>query len=128
MAYRDPKVQLTYGQFRMSGAGTVGWARDYPAEVKAARSYRGYDWIATHLRTFRYGLWRRLQRHHLNDPQTGAPHTAHTTNPVPIWWVHAGRAGRRLRDGGLADIAPTVLDLMGLPAPAEMTGRSLLSE
>jgi 2,3-bisphosphoglycerate-independent phosphoglycerate mutase len=60
------------------------------------------------------------------DPETGEPHTAHTTNPVPIWWVTRDSGGRRLRDGGLADIAPTILDLLGLPVPPEMTGRSLL--
>ena len=60
------------------------------------------------------------------DPETGEPHTAHTTNPVPVWWVTADPAGRRLRDGGLADVAPTVLELLGLPRPAEMTGRSLV--
>ena len=51
------------------------------------------------------------------------PHTAHTHGPVPA--VLAGAPGMALRDGGLADIAPTVLDLMGLPAPASMTGRSM---
>ena len=51
------------------------------------------------------------------------PHTAHTHGPVPA--VLVGAPGMALRDGGLADIAPTVLDLMGLPAPAAMTGRSL---
>jgi 2,3-bisphosphoglycerate-independent phosphoglycerate mutase len=60
------------------------------------------------------------------DPETGEPHTAHTTNPVPIWWITRDARGRRLRDGGLADVAPTVLELLGLPAPPEMTGRSLL--
>jgi 2,3-bisphosphoglycerate-independent phosphoglycerate mutase len=60
------------------------------------------------------------------DPETGEPHTAHTTNPVPIWWITPDARGRRLRDGGLADVAPTVLELMGIPAPPEMTGRSLL--
>jgi len=60
------------------------------------------------------------------DPETGEPHTAHTTNPVPIWWATRHAAGRRLRDGGLADVAPTLLDLLGLPAPREMTGRSLI--
>jgi 2,3-bisphosphoglycerate-independent phosphoglycerate mutase len=60
------------------------------------------------------------------DPGTGEPHTAHTTNPVPIWWVTRHARGRRLRDGGLADVAPTLLELLGLPAPAEMTGRSLI--
>ncbi len=61
------------------------------------------------------------------DPETGGPHTAHTTNLVPVM-VQGGPAGAALRDGRLADLAPTVLDLMGLEPPAEMTGRSLLSE
>jgi 2,3-bisphosphoglycerate-independent phosphoglycerate mutase len=60
------------------------------------------------------------------DPDTGGPHTAHTTNPVPIWWVTRDPEGRRLRDGTLADLAPTILELLGLPVPEEMTGRSLL--
>lgn len=60
------------------------------------------------------------------DPVTGGPHTAHTTNPVPVILV-GGPADAHLRDGGkLADLAPTVLALMGLPQPEEMTGRSLL--
>jgi 2,3-bisphosphoglycerate-independent phosphoglycerate mutase len=60
------------------------------------------------------------------DPDTGGPHTAHTTNPVPLWWVTSAAGGRHLRDGGLSDIAPTLLDLLGLPIPEEMTGRSLI--
>jgi 2,3-bisphosphoglycerate-independent phosphoglycerate mutase len=63
------------------------------------------------------------------DPVNRAPHTSHTLNRVEYFVVGEDfAAGRtRLREGGrLADIAPTVLDLMGLPKPAEMTGRSLL--
>jgi 2,3-bisphosphoglycerate-independent phosphoglycerate mutase len=60
------------------------------------------------------------------DPKSGEPHTAHTTNPVPIFWIAEDTEGRRLRDGGLADLAPTILDLMRLPQPEEMTGRSLI--
>jgi 2,3-bisphosphoglycerate-independent phosphoglycerate mutase len=61
------------------------------------------------------------------DRRTGAPHTAHTTNPVPFILVSAADRGRRLRAGGrLADVAPTVLELMALPAPTAMTGKSLL--
>jgi 2,3-bisphosphoglycerate-independent phosphoglycerate mutase len=57
------------------------------------------------------------------DPSTGQPHTAHTTDPVPFI---AARKELKLRNGGiLADVAPTVLDLMGIPIPAEMTGSSL---
>lgn len=59
------------------------------------------------------------------DPVTGGPHTAHTTNPVPVAVV-GGPPGARLRDGRLADVAPTLLDLLGLPQPPEMTGRSLI--
>jgi hypothetical protein len=51
------------------------------------------------------------------DPATGGPHTAHTTNPVPVA-LSAGRRGARLRDGRLADVAPTLLDLMGLEPAA----------
>jgi 2,3-bisphosphoglycerate-independent phosphoglycerate mutase len=59
------------------------------------------------------------------DPETGKPHTAHTLNPVPvILW--GGPEGARLRDGVLADLAPTVLRLMDLPQPEAMTGRALL--
>jgi 2,3-bisphosphoglycerate-independent phosphoglycerate mutase len=60
------------------------------------------------------------------DPETGGPHTAHTLNPVPVI-VTGGPAGAGLRDGRLADLAPTVLALMGLTLPAEMTGESLLT-
>jgi len=60
------------------------------------------------------------------DPETGNPHTAHTTNPVPVILV-GGPRDAQVRDGGrLADLAPTLLDLMGMEKPPEMTGSSLL--
>ena len=59
------------------------------------------------------------------DPDTGGPHTAHTTNLVPVAIVGYPQASG-LDDGRLADLAPTILDMMGLPQPAEMTGRSLI--
>ncbi|MFQ1702299.1 2,3-bisphosphoglycerate-independent phosphoglycerate mutase [Loktanella agnita] len=59
------------------------------------------------------------------DPETGGPHTAHTTNPVPVAMI-GGPEGANLHDGRLADLAPTILDLMGLDLPGEMTGRSLI--
>ena len=58
------------------------------------------------------------------DPQTGKPHTAHTTNVVPLMLI--GGQAKVLADGRLADISPTLLALMGLAQPAEMTGQSLL--
>ena len=61
----------------------------------------------------------------MRDPISGGPHTAHTTNPVPVMLIN-GPPGATLRKGSLADIAPTILDLMGLAQPATMTGRSLL--
>lgn len=56
----------------------------------------------------------------------GSPHTAHTLNPVPFVLVDDNRKGLRLKNGRLCDIAPTVLDLMGMKKPSEMTGESLV--
>ena len=64
------------------------------------------------------------------NPETEGPHTAHTLNLVELLVVGEGftKAGTTMRTGGrLADIAPTLLDLMGLPKPAEMTGESLIA-
>ena len=61
----------------------------------------------------------------MRDPKTGEPHTAHTTNPVPLLLMGGG-GNVSLRDGRLADLAPTLLELMELPKPREMTGVSLL--
>lgn len=60
------------------------------------------------------------------DYETHAPHTAHTSNPVPFILVDDERKGARLRDGILADIAPTMLEMLGLPVPKEMEGKSLI--
>ena len=60
------------------------------------------------------------------DPDSGKPHTAHTLNPVPVI-LTGGPEGARLRPGRLADLAPTLLELMNMPTPPEMTGRSLIT-
>ncbi|MEX0751804.1 MAG: 2,3-bisphosphoglycerate-independent phosphoglycerate mutase [Xanthobacteraceae bacterium] len=60
----------------------------------------------------------------MRDPETGGPHTSHTTNPVPL--LLAGVSNATLVAGRLADIAPTLLELMGLAKPLQMTGTSLL--
>jgi 2,3-bisphosphoglycerate-independent phosphoglycerate mutase len=60
------------------------------------------------------------------DPLTGSPHTAHTTNPVPFHLIDEAAIGLKLREGGaLEDVAPTVLALLGMDKPADMTGRDL---
>ncbi len=60
----------------------------------------------------------------MRDPETGGPHTSHTTNPVPV--AVFGTSARSMVEGRLADLAPTLLSMMGLPKPREMTGSSLL--
>jgi 2,3-bisphosphoglycerate-independent phosphoglycerate mutase len=63
----------------------------------------------------------------MRDPATGQPHTAHTVGPVPLLYMGT-REDATLRDGGaLRDVAPTLLDLLHIPRPAEMTGRSLFA-
>jgi len=62
----------------------------------------------------------------LRDPKTGEPYTAHTTFPVPVLLAHPPKPGMSLAGGKLADLAPTLLALMGLPQPPDMTGNSLL--
>ena len=61
----------------------------------------------------------------MRDPETGQPHTSHTVGPVPF--VYCGRAATLRAGGALRDIAPTMLALLGLPKPAEMTGSSLVA-
>ncbi|HEV8588160.1 MAG TPA: 2,3-bisphosphoglycerate-independent phosphoglycerate mutase [Pyrinomonadaceae bacterium] len=60
------------------------------------------------------------------DPKTGEPHTAHTTNPVPFHLIDEGSIGAKLHsEGALEDVAPTMLSLLGIEKPVEMTGRDL---
>jgi 2,3-bisphosphoglycerate-independent phosphoglycerate mutase len=63
----------------------------------------------------------------MRDPETGEPHTAHTLNPVPFVVVNPPAEIGRLENGRLSDIAPTLLDILGLTTPAAMTGHSLIS-
>jgi 2,3-bisphosphoglycerate-independent phosphoglycerate mutase len=64
----------------------------------------------------------------MRDLETGEPHTAHTTNPVPFILVGDALKGARLRSWGiLADVAPTLLDVMGLEKHPAMDGKSLLA-
>ena len=58
------------------------------------------------------------------DDATNTPHTAHTTNPVPIYWIGAPKGGK-LKHGGLSDLAPSLLSLLGISIPKDMTGSPL---
>jgi 2,3-bisphosphoglycerate-independent phosphoglycerate mutase len=63
----------------------------------------------------------------MRDPATGQPHTAHTLNPVPLLYVNDADLKAKIRQGGrICDVAPMMLEILGLPQPAEMTGKSLL--
>lgn len=64
----------------------------------------------------------------MQSASSGQPHTAHSTGPVPIWLATSERAIRSLNSGALRDVAPTILDLLNLDQPVEMTGKSLLTE
>lgn len=63
---------------------------------------------------------------HMKDPKTGGPHTAHTLEKVPVILINGPASVKALHDGKLADVAPTLLQLMGLSVPKEMDGKSLL--
>ena len=62
------------------------------------------------------------------DDELQAPHTAHTSNPVPVVLCSDAFVGRRLKDGWLRDVAPTILDLLDIPLAPEMTGRTLIEQ
>ncbi len=63
----------------------------------------------------------------MDDPDTGKPHTAHTSNPVPCIYV-TKRKGIKLKDGKLSDVSPTLLYILGIPQPEEMTGTCLIDD
>ncbi len=107
----------------------VGHTGDLDAAIRACETVdRGLGQVVEALRTAGGAMI--VTADHGNcemmiDPDTGGPHTAHTTNPVPVA-LFGGPEGVSLRDGRLADLAPTLLDLMNLEAPPEMTGTSLI--
>lgn len=108
----------------------VGHTGDLQAAIKACEAVdRGLAQVVAALNTVGGAMI--VTADHGNcemmvDPVTGGPHTAHTLNPVPVALV-GGPDKAQLRDGRLSDLAPTLLDLMGLAKPAEMTGESLIT-
>jgi 2,3-bisphosphoglycerate-independent phosphoglycerate mutase len=125
---------ITSGKYDMivlnfANADMVGHTGSIPAAIKAVETVdTGLGKIANAIEKMGGALL--VTADHGNaemmvDPETGGPHTAHTLNPVPLILVGAGNR-MVVKEGRLADIAPTLLELMGLPKPAEMTGKSLL--
>ena len=112
-----------------ANADMVGHTGSIPAAIKAVETVdTGLGKIANAIEQMGGALL--VTADHGNaemmvDPNTGGPHTAHTLNPVPLILIGAGNRVV-VKEGRLADLAPTMLELMGLPKPAEMTGSSLL--
>ena len=114
-----------------ANADMVGHTGNFEASVKAVRSDRrmsrqsrrrgGTSKKGKVIITADHGNIEQLI-----DYDTGMPHTAHTMNLVPVILVDDERKRSRLREGTAIDVAPTVLQLLGLPLPQEMTGRSLI--
>ncbi|MDP3416439.1 2,3-bisphosphoglycerate-independent phosphoglycerate mutase [Falsiroseomonas sp.] len=112
-----------------ANADMVGHSGSLPAAIKACEAVdAGLGRIAQAIRAAGGRLLVTADHGNaemMRDPVTGGPHTAHTTNPVPVLLMNAP-PGTRLANGRLADIAPTLLALLGVAQPAAMTGQSLL--
>ncbi|HET8996826.1 MAG TPA: 2,3-bisphosphoglycerate-independent phosphoglycerate mutase [Acetobacteraceae bacterium] len=106
----------------------VGHTGSLPAAIKAVETVdTGLGRIARAIRNQNGALLVTADHGNcelMKDPETGGPHTAHTTNPVPV--VLMGTNAPSIHEGRLADLAPTLLALLGIPQPPEMTGRSLI--
>jgi 2,3-bisphosphoglycerate-independent phosphoglycerate mutase len=105
----------------------VGHTGDLSAAIKAVESVdAGLGRLVTTMRSVRGAMLVTADHGNcemMRDPKTGKPHTAHTTNPVPVLLMDGTGA---LKNGRLADVAPTLLEILGLRKPVEMTGISLL--
>ncbi|RJQ05200.1 MAG: 2,3-bisphosphoglycerate-independent phosphoglycerate mutase [Bacillota bacterium] len=117
-----------------ANADMVGHTGDFSAAVKAVEAVDRAAGRVVRATLERGGVALVLSDHgnaeRMIDLQTGQPQTAHTVSPVPFALVGASYRGEpvKLRPGILADVAPTVLDIMGLEKPREMTGQSLLEQ
>jgi 2,3-bisphosphoglycerate-independent phosphoglycerate mutase len=125
-AIRSGKYDLIVLNF--ANPDMVGHTGSLPAAIKAVETVdEGLGRIAAAVREAGGALLVTADHGNcelMRDPETGEPHTAHTTNPVPVLLMEGGDVA--LGEGRLADIAPTLLQLMGLSQPPEMTGVSLI--
>jgi 2,3-bisphosphoglycerate-independent phosphoglycerate mutase len=112
-----------------ANADMVGHSGKLQAAIRAVEAVdRGLGRIYQALKP-RGGAWIITADHGnaetMIDPTTGGPHTYHTTNPVPFICVSEDQGLRLAPDGALRDIAPTLLGILGAPAPGDMTGKDL---
>ena len=128
------RIEAKPGQFVLlnyANADMVGHTGKLPATIEACRVVdQGVEAIVTAV--LRLGGVAIVTADHGNaeqmiDAKTGGPVTAHSMNPVPVHVVGRGFEGRRLRRGLLADVAPTMLEILGLRVPRDMEGRSLFA-
>ena len=107
----------------------VGHTGDFGAAMKAAETVDGC--LKTLMHTLdKYNFCAIVIADHGNSDyminENGSPNTAHTTNLVPCFLLGEGMKEKTIQNGKLADIAPTILDLMNITQPGEMTGKSLI--
>ena len=122
---------LAFMVLNFANGDMVGHTGDFDAAVKAAETVDGCVGQVVEAAQA-VGGFAAITADHGNaeqmvDPETGAPHTAHTTNPVPFILVGAPPETRLRSHGVLADVAPTLLTLMDLPVPEAMVGQGLLN-
>ena len=112
-----------------ANADMVGHTGKLEAAIKAVEAVDGCLGRIDQALRARRGAWMITADHGnaemMIDPATGGPHTYHTTNPVPLILASEDGAARLREGGALQDIAPTMLGVLGVPKPAEMTGRDL---
>jgi 2,3-bisphosphoglycerate-independent phosphoglycerate mutase len=125
IAERDPDVMV----LNYANPDMVGHTGDYEAAIEAVETVDAeLDRLGEAIAEA--GGHRLVTADHGNAEDMGTaehPHTAHTSNPVPFIWLAPDDTTGRIREGGtLADVTPTILALLGIDTPAEMTGTSLI--
>ena len=125
IAERDPDVMV----LNYANPDMVGHTGDYEATIEAVETVDAeLDRLGQAIADA--GGHRLVTADHGNAEDMGTaehPHTAHTSNPVPFIWLAPDDTTGRIREGGtLADVTPTILALLGIDTPAEMTGSSLI--
>lgn len=125
------KGEFGFIVLNFANADMVGHTGNLPAAIKAVETLdRCVEKIARAVQVQKGHLL--ITADHGNveqmiDEETGGPHTTHTTNPVPFYYIEPERRRVDLKDGILADFMPTILNLLGLEIPKEVTGKNLIA-